>query len=579
MSRTLATALVAGACLLVGVPAFAEPVELAVQGRVTSSGGGPVSDGAYGMAFVLYDAPVAGSAVFKELFIAVPINNGVFAVALGSADTKLDSATLAAGKPLWIGVTVSTEAELPRVPIRRAPYAVHANHAAVASDVQCTGCIGSDDLAKAAVTGEKIANGAVGANHVSFNWAASDSAGGPASFALGANTAKLADKAKAADNASFADEAANAKAADLAKALQCTGCVSLGMLAKDAAEAFLSVKGGAVGGNVAVTGDVGVSNALALGGVDIKAAACKPADSGKVSFDKGTQRLYFCDGSAWRRISSCLGQCKAASQVACGLPISDDCGDVGACNGTGSACADGKSCTGGKCAGKPGESADSAAKNCKEVLAGGSAKDGLYWLDPDGATGGVVAMQVFCDLTTDGGGWTRCATIDEVAANNNNLVIQEGSAYLADSKLANASYCGKWYSEQAPQEMLFHNLTKGADYGEGHKIKVRWGSKPFVLYNYGNNSPLELCKNLTTGQTWSGCQYSAHSGWEDTSFSFTVGGLNTGYGGASDKRLILGPTAKPGGDKFWHNFGADGNSKNNANEWVGGLAIGYVYMR
>jgi len=562
----------AAACSLFAATASAEPLELAIQGRLGSGAGGPVADGTYGMAIAFFDQLVGSNQAYKELFIAVPVSAGVFTVALGAADLKLDSNVFAAGKPLYVGVTIGADPELPRQPLRRVPYAVQSLLAAQAADLQCSGCVGADDLAKGAVTAEKIADGAVGAQKVAFKWAAADVAGGTAVAAL---TALTADQAKLALTAEVADEAV------LAKDLQCSGCVHFAALAKDSVDAFVSTKGGTVTGTLNVNGELALGASAISGGrfagVDVKKAPCTGNEVGRVVLDSTSKRLYFCDSVSWRRISSCLGVCKQAVDVACGTPIYDDCGDVGVCLGTGSACGGGKTCTAGVCVGKPGQSADSPAKNCKEVLAAGLNVDGLYWLDSDGP-GNTAPFQAWCDQTTDGGGWTRCGWVDEVKANDNNLVINEGNSYLDFSKLQNASFCGKWYSEQAPQEMLFHNLTVGADYGEAHKVKVRWGKTPFKLYTY-NNAPLELCVNLTTNTVFAGCQYAAHQGWEDTSFSFTTGGMASGYSGNQDKRLILGPTSQPVGNKQWHNFGANTNAHNLANDWAGGMAIGYLSMR
>lgn len=95
-----------------------------------------------------------------------------------------------------------------------------------------------------------------------------------------------------------------------------------------------------------------------------------------------------------------FGDCNGVVADGCERPTTDDPLNCGGC---GSVCVSDRVCSAGTC---------QLAQSCRELLLQrpGSAS-GTYTIDPDGAgTGGPV--QVFCDMTTDGGGWTFFAHVN-----------------------------------------------------------------------------------------------------------------------------------------------------------------------
>lgn len=461
-------------------PAFAENVELAIQGALLTAGGGPVADGAYPMGVALYADKVGGAPLWTELFLGVQVKNAVFSAALGAANTKLDHTVFTSGKPIYVGITIGLDPELTREVLHRVPFAVQAMTANIALDLQCSACIAAEDIAKGAVTGEKIANGAVGAGQVSFNWALADGPGG---------TAKLAEVAKAAQKAESADESAHAASAD---GLKCTGCITTALIAKgavtldklsdDVANGFVSTKGGAITGSLSVSNGLDLAGSAltkaAIGAGDAKVAACTAKEAGQLLFDSASKRLFLCDGTKQRRLTICSELCALPSSVDCGKPVTDGCGDIGVACGVGTLCVGGLTCSNGACSSVG--SQGSPVTSCKALQAlNPAAKTGPYWLDPDGAGPGV-AFQTQCEMDTAGGGWTLVSIIssqDGIASMACGMSWDYKSALWTD---ANVLAAGD-FDEKKDHKYLSYSTLPLTDFLMVEKVANKVGYKQWTL--------------------------------------------------------------------------------------------------
>ena len=161
------------ACALASPALAAAPGTVALEGLLRTTDGGAVSDGDYSVTFALYASDKAAVPVWTEGQVKLSVKAGRFGAVLGTVKA-ITPAMLTALSPGWLGVRVAADPELTRVPLRAVPWAIHA---AAAGELLCSGCVQSDHL-KA---------GSIAADRVAFTWAGSKTKGGPASSALDLN--------------------------------------------------------------------------------------------------------------------------------------------------------------------------------------------------------------------------------------------------------------------------------------------------------------------------------------------------------------------------------------------------------
>lgn len=95
-----------------------EPVQINYQGRLTNSGGTPLT-GSYNLTFTLYDG---STPVWVETQSAVPVTSGLFTVRLGALTPLYD--TLFKATEQWLGIRVGNDFEIsPRTRLTAFPIA------------------------------------------------------------------------------------------------------------------------------------------------------------------------------------------------------------------------------------------------------------------------------------------------------------------------------------------------------------------------------------------------------------------------------------------------------------------------
>ena len=134
-STLFRSALITIVFVLLAPPSFADiPQMISYQGRVTNSGGDPVTDGNYTMRFRIYDASTGGTMEWDSGNRTIAVSDGVFNVLLG--ESPQPSLDLEFDEDLWLLVTFAGVNQAPRQRLASAGYAYMASGLIAGTEVK-----------------------------------------------------------------------------------------------------------------------------------------------------------------------------------------------------------------------------------------------------------------------------------------------------------------------------------------------------------------------------------------------------------------------------------------------------------
>ncbi len=343
--------------------ASAVPLEFQHQGRLFDALGAPLA-GSQDLHLALYDAPSGGTAFWSET-ITTTVDAGYYSVQLGGG-SALDTDDFDGGD-VWLEIAVGTGPALPnRLPMASVPYAFRAATADDAASADLAMAVDSSATIDAAqvlnlpfALGDlNCGSGQIARYDTAWTCADADDHGhdgaditsgqiaiGRIPVGGGSGTVAAGDHGHAASDVTSGQFAIGRIPVGTG-----TGQVAAG----DHTHAFSEL-----------TGTLDLSDTIvASGGVQLgTTATCDGTANGTLRWDSGN--LEVCDGTDWLTVRL-SGTADGSSPLNAGV----------SCN---------------------------TLHTEFPLLPSGS-----YWIDPDADGNTGDAFQVYCDMNTHGGGWTRC---------------------------------------------------------------------------------------------------------------------------------------------------------------------------